>query len=172
FGLGALLMATLGIYGVVSYGVRQRTVELGTRMALGAVSRDLMRMVVGGGLRMAAFGMAVGALALMGSVTVLARALNVRDVTWVPFALSIAVVAFISVAASFVPAWRASLLSPMVAIRDDSSSAWQSMRRRLRRAMEDVRGAVIIGSTAQGPPARAAEVGAGGRAAGWVGRGV
>ena len=65
FGLGALLMATLGIYGVVSYGVRQRTVELGTRMALGAVGRDVMRMVVGGGLRMAAIGMAVGAVALM-----------------------------------------------------------------------------------------------------------
>ena len=50
FGFAALLMATLGIYGVVSYGVRQRTVELGTRMALGAVGRDLMKMVVGGGL--------------------------------------------------------------------------------------------------------------------------
>ena len=147
FALGALLMATLGIYGVVSYGVRQRTVELGTRMALGAVGRDLMRMVVGGGLRMAAIGMAVGAVALIGSVWLLARALDIRDVTWVPFALSIGVVAFISVAASYVPAWRASLLSPMVAIRDESSSAWQSMRRRFRRAMEDVKGAVTIGSS-------------------------
>ena len=72
-------------------------------------------MVVGGGLRMAAVGMAVGAVALSGSVVLLARALDIRDVTWVPFALSIGVVAFISVAASYVPAWRASLLSPMVA---------------------------------------------------------
>ncbi len=164
FGLGALLMATLGIYGVVSYGVRQRTVELGTRMALGAVGRDLMRMVVGGGLRMTVTGMAVGGLALVGGVTVLARALAIRDVTWVPFALSIGVVAFISVAASCVPAWRASLLSPMVAIRDESSS-WQSMRRRFRRAMEDVRGAVILGASAQMPPTLLTEFVAAARAA-------
>jgi putative ABC transport system permease protein len=152
FALGALLLATLGIYGVVSYGVRQRTVELGTRMALGAVGRDLMRMVVGSGLRMAAIGMAIGALALVGSVVLLARALDVRDVTWVPFVLSTGVVAFISVAASYVPAWRASLLSPMVAIRDEPSSAWRTVRRRVRRAVEDVRGAVYIGSTAATPP--------------------
>ena len=165
FGLGALLMATLGIYGVVSYGVRQRTVELGTRMALGAVGRDLMKMVVGGGLRMAASGMAVGAVALIGSVVLLARALDIRDVTWVPFALSVGVVAFISVAASYVPAWRASLLSPMVAIRDESSSAWGSMRRRVRRAIEDVKGAVTIGSSSQTPPTLLTEFVAAARAA-------
>jgi predicted permease len=165
FGLSALLMATLGIYGVVSYGVRQRTVELGTRMALGAVGGDLMKMVVGSGLRMAAIGMAVGALALIGSVVVLARTLEIRDVTWVPFALSVGVVAFISVAASYVPAWRASLLSPMVAIRDESTSAWQSMRRRFRRAIDDVRGAVTIGSTAQMPPTLLTEFVAAARAA-------
>jgi predicted permease len=165
FGLAALLMATLGIYGVVSYGVRQRTVELGTRMALGAVGGDLMKMVVGSGLRMAAIGMAVGALALIGSVVVLARTLEIRDVTWVPFALSVGVVAFISVAASYVPAWRASLLSPMVAIRDESTSAWQSMRRRFRRAIDDVRGAVTIGSTAQMPPTLLTEFVAAARAA-------
>ena len=54
FALAALLMASIGTYGVVSYGVRQRTVELGTRMALGAVSRDVLALVVGSGLRMAA----------------------------------------------------------------------------------------------------------------------
>ncbi|HVQ15387.1 MAG TPA: SpoIIE family protein phosphatase, partial [Vicinamibacterales bacterium] len=165
FGLAALFMATLGIYGVVSYGVRQRTVELGTRMALGAVSRDLMRMVVGSGLRMAALGIAVGALALIGSVAVLTRALAIRDVTWVPFVLSIGVVAFISVAASSVPAWRASLLSPMVAIRDESSSTWRSMRRRFRRAVEDVRGSVTIGVSAPTPPTLLTEFVAAARAA-------
>jgi len=165
FGLGALLMATLGIYGVVSYGVRQRTVELGTRMALGAVSRDLMRMVVAGGLKMAGIGIIVGAVALLGSVVLLARALDVRDVSWVPFLFSIGVVAFISGAASYVPAWRASLLSPMVAIRDEPSSAWRSMRRRFRRVVEDVRGAVTIGSTAQMPPTLLTEFVAAARAA-------
>ena len=165
FALAALFMATLGIYGVVSYGVRQRTVELGTRMALGAVGRDLLKMVVGGGLQMAGIGVAVGALALVGSVWLVTRFLGVRDITWIPFAFSIGVVAFISVAASYVPAWRASLLSPMVAIRDESSSAWQSMRRRFRRVVDDVRGAVTIGSSAQMPPTLLTEFVAAARAA-------
>jgi predicted permease len=165
FGLGALLMAALGIYGVVSYGVRQRTVELGTRMALGAVGRDLMRMVVGSGLRMAAAGMAIGALALIATVVLLTRALEIRDVTWSPFALSIGVVAFVSVAASYVPAWRASLLSPMVAIRDESSSAWQSMQRRFRRAIGDVRGSLTVPVPAQMPSTLLTEFVAAARAA-------
>ena len=67
FGLAALLMATLGIYGVVSYFVRQRTVELGTRMALGAVNRDLVALVLGGGLKLALAGVAVGSIALVGA---------------------------------------------------------------------------------------------------------
>ena len=56
FALAALLMASLGIYGVVSYSVRQSTVEIGTRMALGAAGRDLLLMVVTSGLKMAAYG--------------------------------------------------------------------------------------------------------------------
>jgi len=55
-GLAALLMATLGIYGVMSYFVRQRTVELGTRMALGASRRDLVALVLGGGLKLSLAG--------------------------------------------------------------------------------------------------------------------
>ena len=68
FGLAALVMATLGIYGVVSYFVRQRTVELGTRMALGAVNRDLVALVLGGGLKLALAGVAVGSIALVGAI--------------------------------------------------------------------------------------------------------
>src|SRR5204863_223953 len=64
FGLAALLMATLGVYGVVSYFVRQRTVELGTRMALGAVNRDLVALVLGGGLKLSLAGIAAGSVAL------------------------------------------------------------------------------------------------------------
>src|SRR2546428_12702200 len=60
FALAALLMATLGVYGLVSYGVRQRTVEIGTRMALGAVSRDVLSLVIGGGVQMAAAGVVGG----------------------------------------------------------------------------------------------------------------
>ena len=60
FAGAALLMATLGIYGVVSYSVRQRTVEIGTRMALGATNRGVFSLIVGGGLKMAAIGVVTG----------------------------------------------------------------------------------------------------------------
>src|SRR4029450_13663351 len=64
FGLAALLMAPLGISGVVSYFARQRTVELGTRMALGASHRDLVALVLGGGLKLSLAGVGMGSIAL------------------------------------------------------------------------------------------------------------
>jgi putative ABC transport system permease protein len=151
FAIAALLLATLGIYGVVSYAVRQRTVEMGTRMALGAVSRDVLTLVVGGGLKMALAGMALGAIALVGGVLLLARFLEVRDAGWVPALFSTGVVAFIAVAASYVPAWRASVLSPMVAIRDESGSAWRSMRQGFLRAMQEVKQAVATAAPVAAP---------------------
>jgi serine phosphatase RsbU (regulator of sigma subunit) len=143
FGLAALFMATLGIYGVVSYFVRQRTVELGTRMALGAINRDLLALVLGGGLKLSAAGVVLGSLALVGAVMLLRRFLQVADVGWLPFAESTAVVAFISAAAATVPAWRATLLSPMVAIREQPPSVWRWARQRMERTVRDVRQAVV-----------------------------
>jgi putative ABC transport system permease protein len=57
FAFAALLMAALGVYGTASYAVRYRTVEIGTRMALGATSGNVLRLVIGDGLKMAAYGM-------------------------------------------------------------------------------------------------------------------
>jgi predicted permease len=164
FALAALLMATLGIYGVVSYAVRQRTVEMGTRMALGAVSRDLFTLVVGGGFKMAGLGLAVGVPALAVSVWLIARFLEVRDVGWVPFVSSTGVVALIATVASYVPAWRASLLSPMVAIRDDSASTW-SARGRFLSAIRGAGGNVSVGAPAPAPPTLLTEFVAAARAA-------
>jgi predicted permease len=152
FAIAALLLATLGVYGVVSYAVRQRTVEMGTRMALGAVGRDVLTLVVGGGLKMALAGMALGALALVGSVLLLARFLEVRDVGWLPVLFSTGVVALIVAAASYVPAWRASALSPMVAMRDEPGSAWQSVRRGFLRAVQEVRQVVTTSAPASASP--------------------
>ncbi|HLG56504.1 MAG TPA: SpoIIE family protein phosphatase [Vicinamibacterales bacterium] len=145
FGLAALFMATLGIYGVVSYFVRQRTVEMGTRMALGAVNRDLLALVLGGGLKLSAAGVALGSLALVGAVMLLRRFLQVADFGWLPFAASTAVVGLISAAAASVPAWRATLLSPMVAIREQPPSVWLWARLRMQRAARNVRQAVVGG---------------------------
>ena len=142
FGLAALLMATLGIYGVVSYFVRQRTVELGTRMALGAVNRDLVALVLGGGLKLSLAGMAVGSIALVGGVWLLVRYLEVANFGWLPFAGSTAVVALVAAAAASVPAWRTTLLSPMVAIREQPPSVWRWARQGMQRAVRDIRQAV------------------------------
>ena len=145
FGLAALLMATLGIYGVVSYFVRQRTVELGTRMALGASHRDLVALVLGGGLKLSLAGVAVGSIALVGGVWLLVRYLEVANFGWLPFAASTAVVALVATAAASVPAWRTTLISPMVAMREQPPSVWRWARQRMERAVRDVREAVVGG---------------------------
>jgi predicted permease len=142
FGLAALLMATLGIYGVVSYFVRQRTVELGTRMALGAVNRDLVALVLGGGLKLALAGVAAGSIALVGGVWLLVRYLEVANFGWLPFAASTAVVALVATAAASVPAWRTTLISPMAAIREQPPSVWAWASLRMQRAVRDIREAV------------------------------
>src|SRR4030095_5275325 len=142
FGLAALVMATLGIYGVVSYFVRQRTVELGTRMALGAVNRDLVALVLGGGLTLALVGVAGGSIALVGAVSLLVRYLAVADFGWLPFAGSTGVVGLVAAVAAAVPAWRTTLLSPMVAIREQPPSVWRWTREGMQRAVRDIRQAV------------------------------
>ena len=157
FGLAALLMATLGIYGVVSYFVRQRTVELGTRMALGASHRDLVALVLGGGLKLSLAGVAVGSIALVGSVWLLVRYLEVTNFGWLPFAASTTVVVFVAAAAASVPAWRTTLISPMAAMREQPPSVWRWARQRMGRAVRDVREAVV-GADDSGSDISAADV--------------
>ncbi|MGH9630994.1 MAG: FtsX-like permease family protein, partial [Bryobacteraceae bacterium] len=151
FALAALLMATLGVYGVVSYSVRQRTVEIGTRMAMGAGSRDLLFLVVRSGLRMAAYGVAIGGLAVVAASWFLVRTFEIRDLGWLPFVSSTAIVAGVAIAASFVPAWRATLVSPMVAIRNEPGSVWQSARLGIRRAVKGLSQAIRSDGEAPGP---------------------
>ena len=144
FALAALLMATLGIYGVVSYAVRRGTVEIGTRMALGALGKDLMVMIVGRGLRMAAFGALLGAVIVAGAAWMLIRVFEIRDFGVLPFVASTAIVAFVSTGASFFPAWRATRLSPMVAIRNDPALSRHSRREGLRQLFSELSRAVSL----------------------------
>jgi predicted permease len=129
FALAALLMATIGAYGVVSYSVRQRTVEIGARMALGATGGNILGLVIGSGLWMAAYGIAIGGVASIGAASLLMRELSVQQPGILPFVLSGGVVGLVALASSWAPAWRATLLSPMVAIRNDPGSMWESTRR-------------------------------------------
>ena len=132
FALAALLMAALGVYGVVSYSVRGRTVEIGTRMALGAVGRDVLRLVMGDGLQMTAYGFVIGGIAVLAAAFLLKSqifAIRVDDPR--PFLYAAAIIAGCSALSCLVPGWRATLVSPMVAIRDDPGSITRSLATRL-----------------------------------------
>ncbi len=148
YAAAALLMAMLGVYGVVSYSVRQRTVEIGTRMALGAVRGDLLRLVIGGGLRMAGLGVLIGGVGAAAATWLVVHQFGLQDVEWASFAYSVAIVAAVATLASFFPAWRATLLSPMVAIRNEPGSMWESAQRGIRRLAGEASDFVSGGSEA------------------------
>ncbi|HUR82749.1 MAG TPA: ABC transporter permease [Thermoanaerobaculia bacterium] len=120
FAILGLLLASIGIYGVLSYSVAQRTHEMGIRMALGADPRDVVRMVVRDGLRVAAVGIAIGILAALLLTRVMEALLygvHARDAyVFAGVAALLALVAFI---ASWIPARRATLVSPMIALRPE-----------------------------------------------------
>ena len=137
FAAAALVLATLGVYGVVSYGVRQRTSEIGTRMALGATRQQVLSLIVAGGLKMTTLGVVVGGAVAVVSAPQIARLFDVARPGVIPFLGSAAVLGIVAFAASFVPAWRASLLSPMVAIRDTPGSMWQDAQHKLRAVVRE-----------------------------------
>ncbi|MDQ2711000.1 MAG: ADOP family duplicated permease [Acidobacteriota bacterium] len=136
FACAALLLATLGVYGVVAYSVRQRRVEIGTRMAIGAVGKDLLRMVIGSGFKMAVGGILLGGLVAFIASSLLVKASVLHSVEPLPFIYSIAAIAAITLFASSYPAWRATQLSPMVAIRDEVETNW------LRRVRTELSGLI------------------------------
>ena len=114
----ALLLAAVGLYGVISYTVTQRTHELGLRAALGATSLDLLRLVVQGGLALTFLGLAIGFIGTL-AVTRLMQSLLFEIKPRDPLSLVIAggVLASVAVAASLIPAARASRIDPMIALR-------------------------------------------------------
>jgi predicted permease len=120
FGALALLLATIGIYGVISYSVRQRTREIGVRLALGATVGDIHRMILREGIRLVGIGVAAGgavSLAAAGSVGSMLFLKNPRDV--LTFVLVPAMLALVGVIACWIPAIRATNIDPSVALRDE-----------------------------------------------------
>jgi putative ABC transport system permease protein len=120
FGLLALLLSSIGIYGVVSFSVRQRTREIGVRMAMGATPVDVQLMIVREGVRLVAIGVMAGFLisfAAADSVGGMLFMKNPRDLF--TFALVPAILTLVGILACWVPAVRAIRIDPSIALREE-----------------------------------------------------
>jgi putative ABC transport system permease protein len=114
----ALLLASVGIYGVIAYAVVRRTHEIGIRLALGAHRRDVLRLVVFQGLRLIALGVAIGTLASLALTRLLTSLLyQVEPSDPVAFLCGIGLLVAVAILASYIPARRAAKVDPMVTLR-------------------------------------------------------
>ena len=120
FGTLALLLAAIGLYGVASYAVAQRTREIGVRMALGAQPASVLTLVLGNGMVLVAIGLGVGLVAsylVAGAMSALVVGINPHDP--LTFVATPALLAIIALLASYVPARRATRIDPLLALRTE-----------------------------------------------------
>lgn len=118
-GILAMLVAAIGLYGVIAYSVNRRVRELGIRAALGAAPGAIVRMVIREGMMLVAIGAAVGAVFAVGAAQALSRVLFVPPFDPLSFGLAVGVLAAAALLANAVPAWRASRVDPIVALRSN-----------------------------------------------------
>jgi ABC-type antimicrobial peptide transport system permease subunit len=118
FALLALLLCCIGIYGVISHLVGQRTHEIGIRMALGAQSADVMRLVLGQGLRMAFLGVLIGIIAALALTRLMASQLfGVSSNDPLTFVAVGSLLTLVALLACYIPARRAIRVDPMIALK-------------------------------------------------------
>jgi ABC-type antimicrobial peptide transport system permease subunit len=117
----AMVLATTGIYGVMSYMVTQRTHEMGIRMALGATSGGVVRLVAGNGLKLSVIGVGIGLVAAYAVTRVMSELsgllFGVSPTDPATFGVIATLLIIVALAACYVPALRASKVDPMVALR-------------------------------------------------------
>jgi predicted permease len=120
FGLLALILAAIGVYGVVAYATKQRTHEIGIRMAIGAGKQDIFRQVLGRGLRLAGFGLVLGLMISFALTRYLRGMLyGVGTADWLTFVIVAILLCVMTLIACFVPALRAASVDPMRALRTE-----------------------------------------------------
>ena len=118
FGLLALILAAVGIYGVIAYSTKQRTREIGIRVALGAQRRDVFRLVIGQGVRLTLIGVAIGLIAAYFFSRILSSLLfGVSASDPLTFGAGAIFLGAVALGACYIPAWRAMRVDPMVALR-------------------------------------------------------
>jgi predicted permease len=119
FAGGALLLAAIGLYGVLAFGVSQRTREIGVRLALGAPRREVLSLIVREGMLLTGVGLAIGAAGALAAVRLLRALLYETEVydPWTFIGVPV-LLATVALAACFLPAHRASRVDPMLALRD------------------------------------------------------
>jgi putative ABC transport system permease protein len=120
FAVLSLVLASVGLYGVLSYLTTQRTAEIGVRIALGAQRRQVLRLMLGDGLRPALYGLVLGLAASVAAVKLVESMLyQTRPLDPTIFAAVAAILIVVAAFASLIPAWRASRIDPMQALRTE-----------------------------------------------------
>jgi putative ABC transport system permease protein len=120
FGAVALLLAVTGVYGLLAYAVSQRTQEIGVRVALGAMRRDVIGMIVGQGLKLAIVGVAIGVVGALGVTRVIASFLyNITPTDPSTFIGASLFLILLAALASYVPTRRATAVDPLIALRSE-----------------------------------------------------
>jgi ABC-type antimicrobial peptide transport system permease subunit len=118
FGGLALLLASIGLFGLMSYSVSRRTNEIGIRLALGAQRQDVLRLVMGESMILVVAGVVIGvAVAVLASRLVATLLFGLAPTDAVTMALAVTVMVLVSAIAGYLPARRASRVDPMVALR-------------------------------------------------------